>query len=183
MKTIARSAALVALLLVGYLEFYSDGIAKSYGARSVSYYRLTDLDELLRFGADFTKKTESSRAEECRFLLKHQQESPGVGLQLHLMMGRVLSEACGDIPNILRSVESIPRARLPDKRVQQLVAIQTEALRRLGWGAKKLAPAERKQNATHPAPEANDDDARVLRKKLEDIRGIEKNLDETQGDN
>jgi len=182
MKAIVRITSLVALLLLtACADFYSTRPYTPYYGGFQDAYARSDIDELLRFGADFAKKTGASRAEQCRQLLGREQDASSVGVQLHLMMGRVLSEACGDIPKLLRSLDAIPPGRLPDGRVQSLVVFHTEALKRLNNLSRKQAAVERKQKTVHPTADSKNDDARILREKLEAIRAIEKNMDETGG--
>lgn len=177
-KAISRvTTAAIVLCLAGCAEFYPNGPFVPYSMGSADPYLRSDIDELLRFGADLANRSASSRAETCRQLLKREQDAPSVGVQLHLMMGRVLSESCGDIPKLLASLDAIPPARLADHRVRSLVVFHVATLKRLGASGKKLAVNERKQKATRPAADAKSDDARILREKLDAIRAIEKNLD------
>ena len=168
-------------------------------------YARSDLDGLLEFGADLGGKTAAERAEVCRALLSQQKEAPGVGVQLHLLSGRLLSDTCGDIPKILDGVESIPADSLPDERVRRLVSAQKEVLRRMSSLSKKLAVLERKQKSLRSLLDSKgskapgkpkgaksvkgakvptkDGDASLLRKKLEAIRDMEQKLDESGGGN
>jgi hypothetical protein len=185
MKSVFRSAAMIALaFLSGCAEFQSGWWGRPSSSRPSDYYARSDLDELLRFGGDLAKRTSSYRADECRRLLKRQQETPGlVGIQLHLMTARLLSDACGDAWRIADSVSAIPPGRLPDQRVQWLVATQAEALKRLGSASRRVVAAERKQKAGQGAPESPKDEARILREKLEAIRSMERRLDKTGSEN
>jgi hypothetical protein len=189
------SLALSLLLLTGCAEFNSG--VEWYPDRYKAPYMQPDFDELLAFGANMTKMSPSSRAEVCRTLLKRQINSPGTSIQLQLMLGRLLSDACGDIPRILDAVGSIPPGSLPDERMQRLVAINTEALKRLYNVSKKLSSLERKQktiksvlesknanesknvNESKNANESKKNETRLLREKLEAIRSMEKHLDES----
>ena len=158
-------------------------------------YARSDLDELLDFGASLGGKTSSARSEVCRALLKRQKEAPGAGVLLHLMTGRLLSDACGDIPKILDDVDAIPLDGLPDERVRRLVSVEKEALKRMHRPSKKLATLERKQKSlqsllgsknpskARDAKVSKDGEARLLRDKLEAIRDMEQKLDESGGVN
>ncbi len=101
------------------------------------------------------------------------------------MVGRLLSDACGDIPKILNGVDSIPPGSLSDERMQKLVAIHTEALKRLQNVSRKLGSLERKQKTSNlywnrKIPDGSKkDETRLLREKLEAIRSMEKHLDES----
>jgi hypothetical protein len=149
----------------------------------------SDFDELLAFGANMAKMSPSSRGEMCRTLLKRQKNSPGAGVFIHLMVGRLLSDECGDISKILDGVESIPPDSLSDERMQRLIAINTETLKRVQNVSKKIGALERKQKSAqvHSVPESKDpaesqkNETSLLREKLEAIRSMEKQLDESGG--
>ena len=104
---------------------------------------------------------------------------------MHLMVGRLLSDACGDIPRILDGVDSIPPGSLSDERMQKFVAIHTEALKRLQNVSRKSGSVERKQKTVQSVPESKEtkgskkNETRLLREKLEAIRSMEKHLDES----
>lgn len=185
MKAIVSSTALAALaLLAGCAEFYSNRPYIPFRGAPQDPYAQSDIDELLRFGADFAKSSGAARTDQCRQLLKREQDAPDVGVQLHLMLGRVLSESCGDIPKLLTKLDAIPPDRLADARVQSLVAFNTAALKRLGTvSTRRVAAEDRRPKASRPAANVKNEDARILRKKLEAIRAIERNLDETEGEN
>jgi hypothetical protein len=178
---IRKISLTLSLLLLG-------GCAQMYPAYSDRYndpYAQSDFDELLAFGANMSKIPASSRADVCRTLLKRQKNPPGAGIHLHLMVGRLLSDACGDIPKILNGVNSIPPGGLTDDRMQKLVAIHTEALKRLQNVSRKVGSLERKQKNVQSVLESKDangskkNEAQLLREKLEAIRSMEKHLDET----
>jgi len=105
------------------------------------------------------------------------------------MVGRLLSDACGDIPAILDGVDSIPYASLSDERMQKLVAIDKEILKRMQNVPKKSGSVERKAKKAQSVPESkqtkgsNNNETRLLREKLEAIRSMEKHLDESGGAN
>jgi len=168
------------LLLTGCAQLYS-----GYSDRYNDPYAQSDFDELLAFGANMSKIPASSRADVCHTLLKRQKNPPGAGVHLHLMVGRLLSDACGDIPKILNGVNSIPPGSLTDERMQRFVAIHTEALKRLQNVSRKLGSLERKQKTVQSVLESKDTDgskkneAQLLREKLEAIRSMEKHLDES----
>jgi len=181
------SLALSLLLLAGCAQFNS-----GWNGGSGHYddpYAQSDFDDLLGFGANMAQIPSSSRTKICRTLLKGQKDSPGTGIKLHLMVGRLLSDACGDIPRILKSIDSIPLGSLSDERMQRFVAINTEALKRMNNQPRKLGSTERKQKTVQSVPEAKDsteskkDETRLLREKLDAIRSMEKQLDESGGGN
>ena len=173
------SLALSLLLLVGCVQFTTGGAANS------NRYNETNFDELLTFGANMANISPASRAEVCHTLLKRQKNPPGTGVQLHLMVGRLLSDACGDILGILDGIRSIPPGSLSDERMQKLVAMHTEALKRLQNLSKKNSTLERKQKTVQSVLESKDatgskkNETRLLREKLEAIRSMEKHLDES----
>lgn len=178
------SLALSLLLLTGCAEFnagWNDVSPDRYN----DPYAQSDFDELLAFGANMSKISPSSRADVCRTLLKRQKNPPGPGIHLHLMVGRLLSDACGDIPKILNGVSSIPPGGLPDERMQRLVAIHTETLKRLQNVSRRVGSLEHKQKSVQSVLESKDassskkNENRLLREKLEAIRSMEKHLDES----
>jgi len=131
-------SSLAFLLLTGCAGFNSSKHDRNAAFAS------EDLGELLRFGSDLANMAEPSRAEVCQALLNRQKEAPSVGVQLHLMTGRLLSDACGDINNILAGADSTRMKNLSDERVRWLAAAQTEALKRMGDQSRKLAVLERR---------------------------------------
>jgi hypothetical protein len=176
--------ALSFLVLTGCAELNSGW--NGYPERYNDPYAQSNFDELLAFGANTAKMPPSSRAKTCRTLLKRQNNnSSDPGIQLHLMVGRLLSDACGEIPRILDGVASIPTARLYDERLQRLVAINTEALKRMNNMSKKVGSMERKQKTVQSVLESKDtngskkNETRLLREKLDAIRTMEKHLDES----
>lgn len=176
--------ALGLLLLAGCGPYNSGWY--SYSNPYNDPYLQSDFDELLGFGANMAQIPPSSRSEVCGILLKRQKNSsaPGAGIQLHLMVGRLLSDSCGDIPGILNGVGSIPAGRLSDERMRRFVAIHTEALKRLNNQSRKSGSLERKHKKAQNVLESKDangtkDESRLLREKLEAIRAMEKHLDES----
>jgi hypothetical protein len=174
------SLALSTLLLVGCAQMHS-----GYSDRYNDPYAQSDFDELLAFGANMAKISPSSRADVCRTLLKPPKNPPGTGIYLHLMVGRLLSDACGDIPKILNGIGSIPPGSLSDERMQRLVSIHTEALKRLQNVSRKLGSLEHKQKTVQSVLESKDatgskkNETQLLREKLDAIRTMEKHLDES----
>ena len=168
------------MLLGGCAQMYS-----GYPDRYNDPYAQSDFDELLAFGDNMSKIPASSRTDVCRTLLKRQKNPPGPGIYLHLMVGRLLSESCGDIPKILSGLNAIPPGSLPDDRMQKLVAIHTEALKRLQNVSRKLGTLEHKQKTVQSVLESKEstgskkNEAQLLREKLEAIRSMEKHMDET----
>ena len=177
------SLALSFLLLAGCAEFNT-----GFGGNSAPYqdpYMQSDFDELLAFGDNMAKTPPTSRDKVCRTLLKRQKDSPDTGVTLHLMVGRLLSDTCGEIPKILNAVDAIPPEKLPDGRMQKLVAIHTDSLKRLSAVSKKASSLERKQKSVQSVVESKNtkgskkDENSLLREKLEAIRSMEKHLDES----
>lgn len=150
----------------------------------------SDFDRLLAFAAKTAELTPAARAEQCKALVKQNKDAPNLTNRLQLLVGRVLSETCGDITKILDDIGSLPPAALPDEAMKQFVATQTATLKQLQGYSKKLGNLERKQRTVHPAEakEKSDvgtpktDETRLLREKLEAIRSMEKQLDESGGD-
>lgn len=187
---------LIVLLLAGCGTFSTD-FKPAYS----DPYGMTDFDELLGFGANMTHMTDSGRAEMCRSLLARQQANSAPGLTLHRMVGRLLSDDCGDIGRILNELAVMPPGVLGDFRMQQFVAINTEALKRMDGLSKRMALSQRKQKSCPSVGNAksskrsksakkeelttpqDNDEAQLLREKLEAIRSMEKQLDESSDGN
>ncbi len=175
------------LLLVGCAQFGSGGDATRYHEPYVS----SDFDELLAFGANMARISAAARADVCHTLLKPQKTPPGADIHLHLMVGRLLSDACGDIPTILDGVASIPPESFADQRMQKLIAIDMETLKHLQNSSKKIVTLGRKQktvqtmldsketSASKNVKGAKKNETNLLREKLEAIRSMEKHLDES----
>ena len=148
-------------------------------------YAQSGIDELLAFGASMAGMPGPARADLCQSLINAQKLSPSEGKQLHLMVGRLLSDACGDIPTLLEDIKAISPAYANDERVQRLIAIHSKALQRIQYQAKKAPPPEPKSRKRKPATDAKEttgpekDEARLLREKLEAIRSLEKQMDES----
>src|SRR5690554_3292324 len=160
MNKLVRSALLAGLsVLGGCADSAADWPSPSYYSQSHDAYSRSDLDELLGFGAAFANKSPAARAEECRQLLKRSKANPDIGVRLHLLVARTLSEACGDRAKIIASVGGIPPDRLPDGRVQNLIAIQMETLRHGASVSRKTAATPRKterKQATVRAPDTKE---------------------------
>jgi len=172
------------LLVAGCAEVNSgvrDRFPAAFNAPSVR----SDFEDLLDFGANMANMPTSARTETCRSLVKHQKDLPDRGIVLQLMIGRLLSDACGDIPKILDELAGIPPDSLGDDRTQRLVLIHTEALKRINSTTKKLGSLERKQKTVQTVLDSKDTngskkkESQLLREKLEAIRSMEKQLDET----
>jgi len=152
-------------------------------------YTQIDVDELLSFGANMANVQAASRAELCKSLLMRQKNSEDAGIRLHLMVGRLLSDDCGSISSILDGIRAIPTDYLSDTRLQRLVSIHTEALKRMDRGGQgKRTTIQRNSRKTKPLTKSKDsketkpinqDENRLLREKLEAIRSMEKQLDES----
>ncbi|WP_051331949.1 hypothetical protein [Methylocaldum szegediense] len=194
MKRLVSGSVLVGLaLLTGCADYPGNWYRASYYSPSNDAYSRSDIDELLGFGAAFANKSRARRAEECRRLLKFYQKNPDVGVRLHLLIARTLSEACGHTTKILAAVGGIAPEQMPDGRVQNLVAIHMEMLRHAGGQPRRAAVAERKPDrkptegrVSEPKPGGKEnsvtDEAQILREKLEAIRAIEKSMDAPAAD-
>ncbi len=145
----------------------------------------SDFDQTLAFGAYMAKSSPASRVEICRSLLKRQKDSPDSETQLHLMVGRLLSDACGDVTKILEGINALPPELLTEERMQKMVTIQTEALKRLLPAPKKSGGSDRKQKTDKSGSDQKEtagskkNETNLLREKLEAIRSMEKHLDES----
>lgn len=174
-----------ALAIISGCAEVDSGVREHFPAITSSPVLYSDLDAVLEFGNDLANMNAAARAEACRSLLKQQKGEPEVGVLLQLMVGRLLSDACGDIPKILAGIAGIPPSSLADERMQRLVAVHAEALKRIAGTSKKLGTLERKQKTVQNVLDSKDgtgskkQESKLLREKLEAIRSMEKQLDET----
>ncbi|MGR8930203.1 MAG: hypothetical protein ACU836_06130 [Gammaproteobacteria bacterium] len=150
-------------------------------------YSPSNVTEILAFGAEIAKMNESSRAEKCKALAS-QTKKPGEHrtIQLKLMVGRLLSDSCGDIPALLEEIDRLEISR-DAVDLQHLVALHKLALIRIYEQSQKLSSMEQKRpKVIKSSPDAKGTDkseARILREKLEAIRSMEKQLDESSSGN
>lgn len=148
-------------------------------------YAQSGIDDLLAFGASMATMSETARADLCKSLQSTQKVSYSEGVQLHLMVGRLLSDACGDITKILEGVKSLSPSYTADERMQRLIAIDTQTLIRMHNLEKKqrvVLQKPKKSKAvveTKDPPEPKHNETNLLREKLEAIRSIEKQMDES----
>lgn len=177
------SLLLSILALGGCAEFNSDWNQYSSGYNDP--YAQSDFDELLAFGDNMANTPPSSRAKVCKTLLKQQKGQPPPGVVLHLMVGRLLSDSCGEIPRILAQLRGLPPRSLYDNRTRKLVAIHTEALKRLYNGSRRVGAPDCRQKASQSPSGAKNtggsksSETQLLREKLEAIRSMEKQMDES----
>lgn len=175
------SLIFILALMAGCAQNYSGFWQNRYDP-----YTEIDFDELLSFGANMANVQAASRAELCRALLMRHRGPQDAGIQLYLMVGRLLSDSCGSIPKILEGVNAIPAYKLSDARLHSLISINTEALKRM-----ELAPRRQSNNESQSSRVQNpkdskgakQDENRLLREKLEAIRAMEKQLDESSNGN
>ena len=170
---------LIALSTIAFCVLTLTGCANSYYGPGRRPYADAQLEDLLRFGADLANKSSTNRAVACRSQLKRHREFPSADTKLHLLIGRSLSDECGDINTILDAVNAIPRRELRDERVQWLIEMQSEILKRQSYTSRRLGAAEKKQKGSSPGADSSKDEARILREKLEAIRSLERRMDET----
>ncbi len=177
-------AALSILLFAGCTEVDSNLRERPPAAAAVPTVH-SDFDDLLDFGANLAAMNAQGRSETCRNLLKRHKEAPDKTITLQLMTGRMMSDACGDISKILDELADIPPEGYVDDRTRRLVAIHTEALKRINSANKTIGSLERKQKSVQNVLDAKETtgskktESHLLREKLEAIRSMEKQLDET----
>lgn len=167
--------ALCSCLLAGCAGNFYDFPLHTYGRESPS------VGELIDFQSDFAHKSPASRSEECRTLSQRQRETPHARWILRLMLGRALSEACGDVAKLLRAYDNLTARNVLDQPVAGMAAYQAEILRRVGTGGRKGSIADRKTKS-EPTLKTGKDESKLLREKIEAIRSIEKKMDEQSTD-
>lgn len=148
----------------------------------------SEFDELFAFQAGMAEIPAASRTEICRTLLQSQKQAPDFTVQLKLIAGRVLSDSCGDLAKTLEAVANLPPEKLGDQRLRRFVAVNKETLAHMLELSKKLGSLERKQKKlrnvfdnkdANATPRSDDTTSTLLREKLDAIRSMEKQLDET----
>lgn len=150
------------------------------------------VDKLLDFGVGMSAMSEPSRTDLCKSLLNTQQLLYSDDVQLQLMIGRLLSDACGDIPKILEGIETINSDYKADERLQKLITIHSQALLHIHNRTKKPLAIKQKSKKLKSVPEIKEvapeikeatdtkpNETHLLREKLEAIRSMEKQLDES----
>lgn len=140
------------------------------------------IDALLAFGASMAKMSKTAQSELCKSLLDNQQNSPSDEVKLHLMIGRLLSDSCGDIPKLLEDINALKPHLAGDENLQRLIALHTYVLAEIQTQESKIGNMEhnqRKVKAILDAKGVKKKENRLLREKLEAIRSLEKQLDES----
>lgn len=184
-SSIRLTALASSLLIIAGCAEVDSGVRNRFPVAFNAPSVRSDFEDLLDFGANMANMPTSARSETCKSLVKHQKDAPDRGIVLQLMIGRLLSDACGDIPKILDELAGIPPESLGDDRTQRLVAIHAEALKRINSTTKKLGSLERKQKTVQTVLDSKDSngskkkESQLLREKLDAIRSMEKQLDET----
>lgn len=172
------------LVFLVLLSAIFGGCAEKYYGFPNRYYgaERPDVDELLHFQADFAGKSPNARAEECRWLLKRQQETPQLGWTMRLMMGRTLSDSCGEPTKLIRTYEALADKIVPDQRITWMATYHAEVLKRSGTPTRKASGTSDRKQKTDTPQNPGKDDSKLLREKLEAIRSIEKKMDENSSD-
>lgn len=141
------------------------------------------LENLLTVANDISKMPSAARTVLCHNLVKRQQESMDQELLLQLIVGRTISDACGDISKLLDQANALPSTTLDEEPLRQFVGLQQEVLKNMLATSKKLSNLEKKKKKKQLSPDSKDstepvsDETRLLREKLDAIRSMEKQLD------
>ncbi len=148
----------------------------------------TGVSELLAFGASMANMQEAGRADVCKSLLDSQKNAPTNNSQLRLLVGRLLSSECGDIPKLLETINALKPVYAGDENMQRFLALHTQVLAGMQAQAQLKISKERKSKVKRAAnnkepQEPKNDENRLLREKLEAIRTLEKQMDETSEGN
>lgn len=153
-------------------------------------YTSSNVDKLLDFGASMSEMSQASKSDLCKSLLSTQGLLYSDDIQLQLMVGRLLSDDCGNIPKLLEGIQAINPIYRSDERLQKLIAIDTQVLLRIHNQSKKIAATKQKSKKLKPAQESkesvsetNPNETHLLREKLEAIRSLEKKMDESSEGN
>lgn len=142
------------------------------------------VDKLLDFGARMSAMPDSEKIELCQSLLTTHQLLSSDDVQLQLMVGRLLCDACGDIPKILEGVKAISPNYGFDEKLQKFISIHSQTLRRIHNQAIKPIAIKQKTKKSKSLTESKENTEKptenhLLREKLEAIRSMEKQLDES----
>lgn len=140
------------------------------------------LENLLKLADDMSKMPAAARTVFCHTLVKRQQESPNQELLLQLVVGRTISDACGDINKLLDQSNALPPT-LDEEPLRHFVGLQQEVLKNMLATSKRLSSLEKKKKKKPTSLDSKDstepvsDETRLLREKLDAIRSMEKQLD------
>lgn len=178
---------LMVFLLLGCSRFNSShpSIIPAPEVIATTTYTKSTIDELLDICADMAKLSASSRTEKCKSLMDSQQTANNDRVQFQLLIGRLLSEDCGDIPERLEEIERLKVSYASDDKLQKLLLLHEQILINMQNQTQKMTALEHKRYKAKPdletkeALESKDNETRLLREKLEAIRSMEKQLDES----
>lgn len=153
------SVTLLFVLVLSGCSQMRPGWGSRWSRQGSDIYSSADIDDLLRFGSAFARKSASARAEECKHLLRRLKDSPGPGVRLRLLSGRLLSESCGDRNKVIDWANGIDRDDIDDD-VRWLMSAQIEALKRqnsvttVNTGNRPAPPAPPPRRAATERPAA-----------------------------
>lgn len=185
LQTLAIAAPI--LLLNGCASFNSEPVEKAPDCH-VAPKEPSKFDHLLAFAIDTSKMPPPARAELCRGLVKKQKDAPDHHQLMQLLIGRTLSDSCGDIGKLLEQANAMPVTVYDDESLRQFVSLQLEVLKNMQTVSKRLNSLEKKKKKLQGAaagllgdsketPESVNNETRLLREKLDAIRTMEKQLD------
>jgi len=142
---------------------------------------------LLAFGANMATLSRDSQSELCKSILETPQtQTPSDDTPLRLMVGRLLSASCGDIPKILEDIEAIRSRYISDDYLQRFITLQVQVLAHMHTQSVKLDIVEHDQKKVKSLLNTKGEKKKennLLREKLEAIRSMEKQLDESSNNN
>lgn len=142
----------------------------------------SEIAPLLEFGASMATMTPLARDETCAALVKSQKNGDSsADLVFRLLVGRLVSDSCGDARKLLDASRKIS---ISDEQLKGLIQIASEALKHNITASKKNATERKVKSAlshadTKADKDSKDSETKVLREKLEAIRSLEKRLDES----
>lgn len=175
---------LLSLIITGCISFNSDH--KNKLPPPPDPYSKSGVNTLLAFGANMANMSEASQSELCKSLLESQQTAPSDSVQLRLMVGRLLTGSCGDIPKILEDIDAIKPHYISDENLLRFITLNTQVLTHMHTQAVKLDNIEHDQQKVKSILNSKGEkkkETRLLREKLEAIRSMEKQLDESSNNN
>jgi hypothetical protein len=140
-----------------------------------------NLDELVRFGAEFARLSTSARFAECRRLQQQRRTDPGLGVRLRLLLARTIAN-CGEVGESIAILESA-LARIDDERLRSFLAYHKAILTRLARETERRKALDRQivqtrasETKTTRRLRSQERELKTLQEKLEALKAIEQDL-------
>jgi hypothetical protein len=139
-------------------------------------YSATDLDSLIRYGEDLTKMTPPERLVECQQVDRMQLSNPRMGYRLHLVLGQMLLDDCGDPGTTLQNINAVTN-EITDNRVRSWLVYVGELISRDRKEAATSAELEKQlkvvqsgKHKVHKDVKVRDNKIQTLENEVEELR-------------